>query len=135
MKRFHLSTLLLLTVLAGAFVGANMWKRDHPLTDIDAFIVGRVYEDPHFEYGDTSSRWATVGWVQGWPYPAVYSFKFRRQTWSGGSPQDGSWIAGPEQTWSGTDRENLGTNIAIGLAALALAGYVSEKLARRKKSV
>jgi len=101
MKRFHLSTLLLLTTLAGAFIGANIWKRDtHPV-----FVVVGV---------DATSNTPTFKSVpakaQGWPF--TYRLHY-----------DGTTT----DMWG-----SLAANIAVGLAALALAGYVSEKFARRR---
>jgi len=91
MKRFHLSTLLLLTVLAGAFVGANCWERR---TRSNAAALNGTAE-------------------RGWPL-TFYKKDLR----------------GFEDTKFNTFA--LGSNSAIALASLALAGYVSEKIARRR---
>ncbi|HYG76322.1 MAG TPA: hypothetical protein VEK08_15055 [Planctomycetota bacterium] len=94
MKRFHLSTLLLLTVLASAFVGANVVWQEERLSVIKA-----------------------ICW-RGWPWTYEIIWRVYPQM---ASVDD--WL----------DTSALTKNIASGLAALALAGYVSEKIARRKR--
>ena len=97
MKRFHLSTLLLLTVLGGAFIGANLQPR------AVAYSFNN-WNDVHFA-------------ARGFPFICARLVG------------DGSG----KLSWSieGT----VAANIAIAIAALALGGYVSEKIARRKKNV
>jgi len=104
MKRFHLSTLLLLTVLAGAFLGAN--------------YVERV-SDP-WEYKDTSIlvRTHEQGWPLSWKEAHVPVYERHRDL----------------VEWKETVTfEPVSINFVVGFAALALVGYVFEKIVRRKK--
>jgi len=89
MKRFHLSTLLLLILLAGAFVGANVVEQ---------------YE------GQPPHLYVYRGWPVRCQVTRVSILMQHAFSW-----------------------QRLSCNIVIGLAALALAGYVSEKIARRRR--
>jgi len=107
MKRLHLSTLLLLTVLAGAFIGLNMLERT-------GTVQTRVYVESK-RGGSKEIEMPAI--VKGWPI--VYKASYE--------PEPAVYL----------DRiNNLAFAISslLALASLALAGYVSEKIIRRRKS-
>ena len=111
MKRFHLSTLLLLTVLAGAFVGVNTIPRAVYPNSNDAPILyygwPLTFADNMVELSDED-------------------YERLRMRFNGFPPQ--------MPRTGGYGMRPLAANITIGLIALALAGYVSEKIARRKRA-
>ena len=95
-KRFHLSTLLLLTVLAGAFIGAQLLPR--------RTAVSSTLPDERNSVAVVPAR------THGWPISYELDLGYRRDSAPG----------------------YIVVNICIGFAGLALVGYVSEKIARRR---
>jgi len=111
MMRFHLSTLVLWIVLAGAFVWANTPQSEEKVEIRINFrpVAGqRLYRGPVL--GPDVTRV-----VQGWPFTYKTTFYY-----DGQSPYHiMDWRVG-------------GANLAIGLASLALVGYLSERLIQRR---
>jgi len=105
--QLHLSTVLLLTVLAGVFLGAQFWERENLDLPQEAFVEGglRSYSDCH---------------AQGWPL-GFGLFLWREN--QGKVAEACLWFS----------RGRLALNVISALVALALAAYVSEKIIRRKK--
>ena len=103
MRRFHLSTLLLLTVLAGAFVGAQFWTRHN-----------------EYRFSINGGDWVDCNLLeQGFPFRCRFDSK----------------IVDGDDWYFEFDWVALALNCTVGLSGLALAGYVSEKIIRRKESV
>jgi len=115
MKRYHLATLLLLTLLAGAFVGANMRQ------------VKEAPGIPLLGYRRTGGPILgplAVPTVQGWPFTFRTTYHFIEDA----DPRE------IERWRIATNWQGAVWNIAIGLAGLALAGYVAERIIRRGRS-
>ena len=102
--QLHLTTLLLLTVLAGAFVGAQFWTRrgDYIVPpNVEVSFVFPSDFDPHYK-------------VRGWP--VAY------EGWLRTDVRD--WFKG----WA------LVLNAMLGIVALAIMGYCVERINGSRKA-
>jgi hypothetical protein len=125
MKRFqlHLSTLLVLSILAGGFV----WLNVRPTRD-DVQRYGESRGDFPYNY-DISNRGRTGYWkMRGFP------FKFQEwYIWP-----DDAWFRSRAVAYSFSDERFDGwkftLNCMIGLAALAAVGYCCEQISKRRKA-
>jgi len=108
MKRFHLSTLLLLSVLAAAFLGSNAQIRE----------ISRVRGG--WRNGDF------VVYHRGWPCTFHESIVAEMRHVSGRT------LSAIEE--ERMDQWGITVNLAVGLGTLALIGYVSENIIRRRQT-
>jgi len=114
--QLHLSTLMLLTVLAGAFIGAN---------------VQTVISTEEADGGFSRCTFEGYGWPWQWRFKLLY-VELRHE--------DGRWRHAPisaaaNATVRGAHVQPVRgiTNALVAIAALALVGYVSERVIRRRK--
>ena len=107
MKRFHLGTLLLLTLLACAFVSAQFWTRQGSLSCLDS-EVATVY----LHLDTPPAKYFTV---QGIP------FRFREYL-----------LPFPGLVSEVFDGWMLALNCCVGFVTLAFVGYGVERWGRRK---
>jgi hypothetical protein len=104
--QLHLSTLLVLTMVAGVLLGLNIWSERVSVDDVDASLGVLAC-------AETGNPFSPYDWYRhGWP--ASFHFGFQ------------------DRSWSYTIKEMLALDIAVALALLVAVGVVCEYHIRRK---
>jgi hypothetical protein len=113
--QIHLSTAIVLSMVAGSLLGLNLWRRDVPPDDLisDAIVSGWPF--PTVTYAE-------------WSDEEIPQFSFSRQPFTYTELRFKHPLENPQWHYNG-----IILNALIGLGMLAITASVYEHLARRRE--